>query len=132
MADVDYGTDVRALTDVDDPEVLVSGETNLAYALARRLLQDDTALGEIGDDEECDTLDLRDYLGDSVDAADLRALEARCTSILASDPRVESVTVLVSFSDGVLTVEVDVQGVDGPFSFVIKVDDVDVTVLVGE
>ncbi len=130
MATTDYGTDVKALDDLPDPEELVSGDLNVAYALGRRLLQPVDALEEIADLEEFACIDLRDYLGESIDDQELAALEQRVNEILAQDPRVDSVEATVSFNDGALSVDASGFGVDGPFSFVLSADALSVDLLV--
>jgi hypothetical protein len=127
----DYGVDVKALSDLPDPEEIATGDENVAHALGRLLLQPDTALDEIGDNEDCDSVDLRDYLGESMSAEDVRQLEARIVKILSRDPRVETVEVSVTLTAGELSVEVDGNGTEGPFSLVLTVDEVSASILAG-
>lgn len=118
----DYGTDVRAADDLPDPEALASGETNVAHAITRRLLQDPSANEDVGDEEPYACLDLRDYLGKRVLPTERRDLEAACERCIAEDPRVETVSVSISFSGGVLTAAVSGTGTEGPFDLVLSVD----------
>ena len=118
----DYGVDVRAADDLPDPELLASGETNVAHALARRLLQDPSANEDVGEEEPYACLDLRDYLGKRITTQEQRDLEAACERCCSEDPRVETVTVSISFADRILTAEVSGTGTEGPFDLVISVD----------
>src|SRR5688572_26938929 len=128
----DTGVDVKALDDLPDPEEIAAGDLNVAHARGRLLLQPDDALEEIGDDEDCDSIDLRDYLGESMDDEELEELEARVNQILSRDPRVETVEASVTLTGGALRVEADGNGSEGPFSFVLSVDEVSATILAGE
>ncbi len=119
-----YGTDVQALDDLPDPEVLASGDLNVVYALARRLAQDPDALEEIGDTNEYDSINLNDWLGGDFDLTDrsvLDDIQQQATQVLLKDPRVLSVTVQAAYATGTLTVVVKGQGSEGPFSFVLAV-----------
>lgn len=136
MSATDYGVDVAALDDLPDPEVLASGELNVAYALGRRLLQPAGALEEIGDTAPYDSLDLRDWLGKRMSEADRADLEAQVVHVLSQDERVLTVAATVTLTAGAgttrkITVAVEVEGTDGPFSFVLSVDGVTATLLRG-
>ncbi len=132
---VDYGTDLLALDDEQDPEVLVSGELNVAYALARRLLTPAGVMLEIGDTAPYDSLDIRDWLGKRFQLADrsvIDDLQMQARAVLSQDVRVRSVTCFVSYNHGTLSVSVQGQGTDGPFSFVLAVDGVTAQFLRGQ
>lgn len=119
-----YGTDVQALDDLPDPEVLASGDLNVVYALARRLAQDPDALEEIGDTNEYDSINLNDWLGGDFDLTDrtvLDDLQQQATQVLRKDPRVLDVTVQATYATGTLQVVVKGQGSDGPFGFVLPI-----------
>lgn len=131
---VDYGTDVLALDDLVDPEQLVSDDLNLAYALGRRLLTPDGTMAAIGDTAPYDSIDLRDWLGQRLNPNDpnvLDDLQLQCRQVLSQDPRVDMVTVLATFAAGTLAVSVAGSGTDGPFSFVVKVDNLTAQILRG-
>lgn len=122
-----YGTDVQAFNDLPDPEVLCSGDINVANALARRLGQDPDAMEEIGDTNEFDAINLNDWLGADFDLNDPSVrddLQQQATQVLYKDPRVLTVTVQATFATGTLKVSVQGQGADGPFSFILAVDGV--------
>lgn len=123
----DYGTDVQALDDLPDPEVLVSGPLNVAYAMARRLCQDADVLEEIGDDEEFDSINLNDWMGGDYDINDpstIDDIQQQVTQVLLKDVRVASVTVKATIVAGLLQVAAQGFGAAGPFGFVITIDGV--------
>lgn len=127
----DYGTDAAAFDTLPDPDVLVSGETNVAYALARRLITPDGALEEVGETEPYASLDVRECLGERMTAQDVQDLQRRITRCLTQDPRVLSIDVLVSFNAGVLNILVAGAGTEGPFRLVLVVSALSVKILVG-
>lgn len=129
MASV-YGTDIRALDDLPDPEELASEEENVACAQMRRLLTPDGAHDEIGDsDGEYDSFDVRQFLGARMEADDLRRMNANASRILAQDPRVVSAEASVTLAGGELSVEFDSRGTDGPFGGVLSVSDLETNLL---
>jgi hypothetical protein len=118
----DYGTDIRALDDLPDPEVLTSGEENAAYAEARRLITPDGVYEEIGDLTPYDCLDLRDWLGKRPTTNDKASLKSQATQVLTQDPRAAGADVDVSFVGEALELDAQIEGTDGPFSLVLAVD----------
>jgi len=119
-----YGTDVQAFNDLPDPEMLCSGDLNVVYALARRLANDADAMAEIGDNNEYDAINLNDWLGGDFDLTNRTVtddLQQQATQVLLKDPRVLSVSVQVTYTQGTLNVKVQGQGSNGPFSFVLPV-----------
>lgn len=131
---VDYGTDVLALDDLVDPETLASAELNLAYALARRLLTPAGTMALLGDTAPYDSIDIRDWLGKRFAANDstvIDDLQLQCRQVLAQDERVDSVLVTATFLAGTLSVAVDGTGGQGPFDFVLKVNNVTAQILRG-
>lgn len=120
-----YGSDIAATTDLPDPEVLVSGETNAAYAQARRLLTPDGALEDIGDASPYASLDLRAVLGKRMAAADVAKLTRDVNTVLKEDPRVTTAFASVAQSGGGLVVTSQSDGANGPFGLVLSVDSVD-------
>lgn len=129
-----YGTDVRCLDDVDDPEVLVSGDLNMAYALARRWLHDPEEFEEIGETVPYDCIDVRGWFGQRLNLSDrstLDNIQTQHQQVLLGDPRVETVTVTASYSQGLLTLSAKGQGAAGPFSLVMSASAVTATILRG-
>lgn len=132
MTTSSYGVDVKALDDLPDPEELAVEEENVAYAIARRLAQDSDALEEIGDDDEYDSINMNDWLGGDFDLTDrtvLDDLQQQATQVIFKDPRVLSVVVQASYATGRLSLNVQAQGSNGPFSFVLSVDGVSAPLL---
>jgi hypothetical protein len=125
----DYGTDIAALDDLQDPEVLVSGDFAVAYALARRWLTPYGALAEIGETVDYDSIDVRDWLGQRVDQASLEDLEKQAGQVLLQDPRVLSVDVTVQYSNATIILTGNVIGTNGPFRMVLSVDGVSASLL---
>jgi hypothetical protein len=130
----DYGTDVQALDDLPDAEVLVSQELEVAYDLAGRLITDPEAMTEIGDTSPYDSINLRDWLGARFNLNDptvLDDLQRQARQVLLQDKRVSTVNVTVTFTRGTLSVSVDGNGVAGPFAFVTGIDNVGASFLRG-
>lgn len=128
----DYGTGLAALFGLPDTDSTVSGDVNVAYALALKLTTPPGALAEVGETDHYDSIDITEELGGDWDDARTDALRARATVVLQGDPRVAVVDVQVSFNAGVLTVTVNGSGSNGPFSFVLRSDGVNLPqILVG-
>lgn len=120
----DYGLDVLALEDLEDPELLVSGDLNVCYAIARSLLEPPDTHAEIGDPDPADTIDIRSWLGGRWTAQDLAEREREALAVVVGDDRVASAEVSVSYDAGRASVSVSGQGADGPFAFVLTTDGV--------
>jgi len=130
----DYGIDVRCLDDVDDPEVLVSGDLNVAYALARRWLHDPEEFEEIGETKPYDCIDIRGWFGQRLSLTDrstLDNIQTQHAQVLLGDVRVLSATVAASFANGVLTLTANGQGTNGPFTLVLASNGVTAQLLRG-
>lgn len=125
-----YGTDVRALTDLPDPEELCSGDENAAYAVARRHASGEGCMAEIGDDAPYDCFDVEDMLDRDSDDRTRAAVERRSGQVTEDDAFVESSTSVATLSDeGALELEVSAEGVEGPLRLVISVDKLGITLL---
>jgi hypothetical protein len=122
--------DIKALDDLPDPEELVSGDENIAYAQARRLLQPDGELAEIGDDGDFECMDIRDALGRRLDEIERADLEQRANRAASADgERVESAQVSLTLSGNQLTVNETHATATGDYSLVLTVDGVTVSML---
>lgn len=131
---VDYGTDVRCLDDVDDPEVLVSGDLNMAYALARRWLNDPEDFEAIGETVPYDCIDVRGWFGKRLnfnDRATLDDIQSQHQQVLLGDPRVETATVTARFTQGLLILSAQGIGANGPFTLVVASNGVTAQLLRG-
>jgi hypothetical protein len=123
-------TDIKALDDLPDPEELVSGDENIAYAQARRFLQPDGALEDIGDDGEFASMDVRDALGRRMDETDRADFEATANLVATADEeRINSAEVVVSLGGNVMTIEETHETATGEYRMVLRVDDVSATLL---
>jgi len=134
-ATVLYGTDVLCLDDIDDPETLVSGEFNRAFALARRLVTPSGAIEEIGDTEPYESMDIREYFGARfrlTDRSVIDEIQTRAASCLRGDPFVTSATVIATYVKGSLSLAAECFDENGnPSNFVLAVDGVTATLLRG-
>lgn len=113
-----YGTDIAGITDMPDPEILVSEQVNAAYACARRLVTPQDALLDIGEIEQYDSIDIRQWLGTSFDLTDpsvITDLQAQAQSALLAEPFASGVNVVVTFNAGALVLTATIGGNPGPF-----------------
>jgi hypothetical protein len=115
----DYGSDIKALDDLPDPEEIATGEENLAYAQARRVIQDPGAFDEIGETEEYVCVDIRSALGGRLDETERATLEESCSQALNDDERIESAAADVAFTTDGLQLSSSHEGANGPFGLVV-------------
>ena len=127
----DFGTDVAALTDLPDPEALISGVSNVGYAVARRWLTQGGALAEIGDTVPYTCFDIRDYLGARVTTSTVSEIQNLCVASASEDPRVLAIVVTVTIGGGKIVVSATVTTSSGPFDFVLSVGDVSALSMLG-
>jgi len=130
----DYGSDLSFVDDCQDPEVIATGELNVANALARRLLTPTVAMAEIGDNAPYDSIDIREWLGRRFALSDrtvLDDLQQQCWQVMSQDKRVALVAVRATYAGGTLSIDVQATGTGGPFGFVLTVDGVTVALLRG-
>ena len=121
---INYGTDVAALTDLPDPEVLISGPLVVAYRVCRRRLTQSGALAEIGDEAPYSSFDVRDYLGSRGVPGVERTIEQLCGQGAAEDPAVLASSDVAAFVDGGLSIKTTLGLSDGStFPFVFSVTD---------
>lgn len=127
-----YGTDIRALNDLPDPEELCSDEENAAYAIARRHSSAEGCLEEIGDAEPYDSFDVEDFFGANFDETTRDTIEQRSGQVTKADEFVSTAKTAVALSTaGVLEIDIAAEGAEGPFRFVIAVDKLTMTILRG-
>lgn len=120
MGDTDYGTDVAAVDDLPEIERLASGELNVGYACARRLMTPQGGLDEVDPSgQPYDSINIRDWLAGRVDQHALDQLELQAAQVLTQDPRVLSANCTATFGDGLLTLTSQIDGTDGPFVLVL-------------
>ena len=131
-----YAKTLAALDDLPARGATVFGEKAAAYRIARRLLTPEGGLADVIEEDSDEwpelnalTLDLREWCGLAVSAADIRDLEARIVAVVSDAEDVSAATAAVTFADRVLSVTVDAVGAEGPFSFVLDVSAVSSSVL---
>lgn len=124
----DLGTDVFAVTDLDPAFRLVSGRMAHAQAIARRLGTPRGDLARIGDDPDYGT-DLRAYVGSDVGPRVVFEVQSLVEREALKDERTLSATATVTAAGGALMVAVRLADARGPFSLVLAVSDVTVSVL---
>lgn len=125
----DYGKDVSCYLngDLDPMFVELEGRQVLAEALMRRL---ETPRGGLFYDADYG-LDLRGYLGEALDAADIVELQAAIGVECLKDERVVAAQarVALTYSTGEMLVYILVQDGNGPFELTLSVDKVTVSLL---
>lgn len=129
----DYGTDVSTVTsagvlDLDPYFTLVSGQTAMAHAIARRL---STPLGGLIDDPDYG-FDLTALVNVPTDERTLFEARSECEAQCLLDERVNDATVTMDAEDGAPTVSVALELSDGvTFTLVLAVSAVTVEILEG-
>lgn len=123
----DLGSDFHCVTDIDFNLSAVSGRTCLAEAIARRL---QTPRGGLWYDADYGT-DLRQFINSP--ALNLRAVSAAAYAEILKDERVESAQVTTTMPGGpsatTLTVTVSLADSAGPFTLVLSVSSLTVSLL---
>jgi phage baseplate assembly protein W len=126
--DSELGIDVGCVLDTDEAWSLVSGETNLAHALARRL---STPRGGLFYAPNYG-LDLRSYLGADLTDTQLATLGPATAQECEKDERVQSCTVDLEFNFATETLSAKVMvttATGGAFVFILAISDVTVELL---
>lgn len=123
----DLGADLSCVTDLDPAMVEVSGRTCLVQNAARRL---STPRGSLIDDPNYG-FDLTGELNDDVDQGDIGRIQSQASAELLKDERVVSCTSVISFdaTSGTLITTFAMQDGAGPFTLVLAVTSVTVTIL---
>lgn len=122
----DFGSDISCVTDIASDGRTVTGNRVVAEAVARRLL---TPRGRLIGDPNYG-FDLTQFVNADMSPRDIAGMNAGIVSECLKDERVEASkasTVLDSL--GVLTVTIDLTLSTGPFTLVLSVTDVTVTIL---
>ncbi|MBV8929444.1 MAG: hypothetical protein JO152_10010 [Mycobacteriaceae bacterium] len=127
-ADADlYGVDLSALPDLDPYFGLQHGRRVLVEAIARRL---STPAGGLFYDAGYG-LDLRDYLNEALTPTELAVLRVAVRAQCLADERVDDADAQVVYDPRARTLTVTIRLVagQGPFAFVLRVDQVNVELL---
>lgn len=115
---VDYGIDLSTYPDFDRTGRTISGPRVLAEQLAR-LIETDPAL--LDWDVEQPTIDIIDYLSQSLASEDIRRIETDISGVWSADERVAFATVTATQVGEKIQVEGEVKPIDGPsFSLVLS------------
>ena len=126
LQQVNYGSDLSCLNDLDPSMLETSGLHMLAQALCRRLI---TPRGTLIDDANYG-FDLRQFLGDDLAPADVARISAGVDAELVKDERVAASQTTAGLLSGVLTVSTAVTPSSGPnFQLVVAVSAVTVALL---
>jgi hypothetical protein len=127
MANTDYGTDVACVDDLDPMFEEITGRRVLIQALLCRF---QTPRGGLFYDANYG-LDLRSYLGEGFTTADLKLVQTEIAAECLKDERVAAATavVVMDASQGTMSVTVQIRDATGPFTMVLTVDHVTVTLL---
>lgn len=123
----DFGTDISCYPDLDPLGTLVSGNTALAQAIARRLI---TPRGGLFYDTNYGT-DLRLYLNEGMTNEAQSRIKAAIEAECSKDERVSSVTADVTFNAPAksLAISISLVGGNGPFSLTLAVTSLTVSLL---
>ena len=122
----DFGVDINCVTDLDPSFALVTGQTAVGQAVARRLI---TVRGTLLDDPHYGT-DLRQYAGEPKSAGALARAKADCEREARQEERVDSVEVETSYQgDDVLLARISLTTAEGPFELTLAVTAVTATIL---
>jgi phage baseplate assembly protein W len=125
----DFGTDLHCADDLDPTMPEVTGRVALVQAILRRL---STPPGSLFYDPDYG-IDVREYVGEGLDAADLFYVQTEIERECLKDERVRAAQARVSLdaSTGVLTISLQLRDATGPFRLVLSVDQVTLTLLSG-
>jgi hypothetical protein len=117
-----YGSDTTCLTDiplidqqVTDPRILVGQRT------ARRLTTPRGALAAINDDPAFGW-DVRQYINAKLTPAQIAGAQAQIESEVLKDEQIQSVNATLTFSEGSLSISLQLQGSAGPFTLTLNVE----------
>jgi hypothetical protein len=129
----DLGCDIDCLIDIPRSLATVSGRTNLARAIGRRLQTPRGWFYEAWGGDPDYGFDLREVLHQGFLPSGLALLESQIAEECRKDPRVRDCEVKVTASSaaGTLEIELSLVDADGPFPLVIGVSPAEVRI-VGE
>jgi hypothetical protein len=121
----DFGSDLSCISDLDSAGAEVMGRIGLAQALVRRLT---TPRGRLLSDANYG-YDLTGYMNDDLGVGDLARIRSGTEAECQKDERVISANANVQLLANALLVAITIQEGAGPFSLVLSVSSVTVTLL---
>lgn len=134
LSTIDFGTDLRAIMDMDPNGRTIRGAKFVGQEIARRLLC--PRGGVLGCPDY--GLDVRDYMQQNLTSRDMPRVQGEIATEVGKDSRVDTFTVKCALTqnggtavtpENLLTIEVRGVCSAGPFNFVLNVSDVTVEFL---
>jgi len=127
----DYGRDISCTTDLDPLLNDVTGNDLMVQVCVRRLF---CRQGSCLSAPNAITLDVRDFLNGSLDLSQQSAtqnISVQCQNALLGDERILSCTVdaTYTFATKLLTLQIQANGANGPFSLTLAVNQVTVQLI---
>lgn len=124
----DFGTDFGGLDDLDPLFLVVTGPAAVRLAVARRFLIPEESLDWAPEEE---TLDLREWIGEGITAAELDGvLRSKVAAVAEADERVLEARVSLTLgADGTLTASIECATAEGPFTLTLLADAAKVVIL---
>lgn len=120
-----FGSGWSCVDDLTMPAVMVTGNRIVAEAIARRLT---TPRGGLIDDPNYG-YDLTDFLNDDLSPTDVARIAAGVQAECVKDERVSSAVATVTLTAGVMVVTIALTTANGPFTLVLSITDVTVSIL---
>lgn len=120
-----YGSDLSCITDIDGSGLEVTGRRVLSQALARRII---SPRGCLVDDPNYGT-DLTTYINADIPRGGEGRIASQADAEFRKDERVISSLTTASFLAGVVTLSTTITDGAGPFSLVLAITSVGVSVL---
>ena len=122
----DYGSCVKCVSDLNGRGETVKGLRAIAESIARRLT---TPRGRLIGDPNYG-IDVTEYLNADLSRRDVAELRSAIISECLKDERVEEITVEVTIdASDKMTIAIQFVGADGPFEFVLSVNELSVEIL---
>jgi phage baseplate assembly protein W len=123
---VDFGSDVGCYPDLDPSFATVTALSVLGQDLARRL---ETPRGGLFYDSQYGT-DVREMVNDSITLTNSQKRQTEIASEVLKDERVRRVTVTINYSpDASVLIKLMVETAAGPFTFILNVTAITVSLL---
>jgi hypothetical protein len=122
----DFGTDFACFSDLDQSLRMIGGLELVKQAVFHRLTTKDLL------DVEDFGIDVREYLGRGLTAANVDGLRSEIEEVAERDIRVEEATVKLRLDGNVLTIDLSCVTSEGPFRLVLSVTALTVQDITGD